>query len=194
MSKSSSDVTRLLRDVRAGRAGAVDELTSLVYRELHRLAHLHMRKESSGHTLQTTALLHEAFVKLVDADVDWQDRVHFYSTASRLMRRILVDNARAKRARKRGGASDPLPLDETIIGDGDVRWDIVDLHLALERLAAIEPRQVEALELRFFAGMSNEQVARALGMAVSTARAEMRRARAWLRWQLSSDTSDEASD
>jgi len=153
-----------------------------------------MRKESSGHTLQTTALLHEAFVKLVDADVDWQDRVHFYSTASRLMRRILVDNARAKRARKRGGASDPLPLDETIIGDGDVRWDIVDLHLALERLAAIEPRQVEALELRFFAGMSNEQVARALGMAVSTARAEMRRARAWLRWQLSSDTSDEASD
>ena len=189
MSEPESEVTQLLRDVGDGRAGAIDRLTSLVYQELRRLASVHMGKESPGHTLQTTALVHEAFSTLVDAEIDWQDRVHFYSTASRMMRRILVDHARARRARKRGGEGRPLPLEEEILPAEDGRWDVVDLDMALDRLAKLEPRQVQALELRYFAGLSNEEVAEALGIGLSTARADMRRARAWLRWQLSESSS-----
>ena len=193
MSKPEREVTQLLRQVRDGQAGAVDKLTALVYQELRRLAGVHMGRESSGHILQTTALVHEAFVTLVDTEVDWQDRVHFYSTASRMMRRILVDHARARRAQKRGGPAEPLPLEEGILAKAEGRWDVVDLDLALERLAKLEPRQVQALELRFFAGLSNEEVARALGIGLSTARAEMRRARAWLRWQLSDGSPTDSS-
>lgn len=184
MSEASPDLTRLLRAACSGEERALEELTPLVYEELHRLARVHMRKESAGHTLQTTALVHEAFVKLVRSEVDWQDRVHFFSLASRLMRHILVDHAKARRAQKRGGASDPLPLDEAIVGRTDRGWDLVDLALALDKLGTFEPRQVRALELRFFGGLTNEEVARALEVSVTTARSEMRLARAWLRREL----------
>jgi len=184
MSESPPDVTALLRAFGSGNAGALDELTPLVYQELRRLARRAMRKERRDQTLQTTALVHEAFVRLVDVKVDWQDRIHFFALASRMMRRILVDHAKARRAAKRGGSADPLPLDEDLVGRGDRGWDFIDLDRALERLAAIAPRQVQAVELRFFGGLNNEEVASALGVSVSTARADLRFARAWLRRQL----------
>jgi RNA polymerase sigma factor (TIGR02999 family) len=185
MNDSREQVTQLLVAWRGGDAEALETLTPLVYDELHRLARHHMRKEHAGHTLQTTALVHEAFARLVGAGVDWQDRVHFFSVASSMMRRILVDHARAQRSEKRGGGVPQLPLNDELVGHGDRGWDIVDLDLALDRLNRISPRQVRALELRFFGGLSNDEIGKALDISNSTARGDIRLAKAWIRRELS---------
>lgn len=185
MSEQTNEVTRLLHAWRGGDDQALEALTPLVYDELHRLAHLHMKKERDGHTLQTTALVHEAYARLVKAGVDWQDRVHFYSVASKAMRRILVDHAKALRANKRGGDQVHLPINEELVGE-EQSWDLVDLDHALSRLEQLAPRQVRAIELRFFAGLTNEEVAQALDISTSTARGDIRLAKAWIHRELSS--------
>lgn len=185
---SSDDITTLLVALRSGRREALQELTPIVYDELRGLARRHMRKESGGHLLQTTALVHEAYVRLVGAELPWQDRVHFFSVASTTMRRVLVDHARAQRRDKRGGGAGHLPLDEELVGGSAAGWDIVDLDLALAKLEKLAPRQVRALELRYFGGLTHAEAARALEISETTVRRDIRLAQSWLRREMSAGT------
>ena len=180
-----NEVTRLLGAWRRGDAGALEQLTPLVYRELHRLARSAMRGERPGHTLQTTALVHEAFIGLADAAVDWVDRAHFYAIAARQMRRILVNHGEAHRAAKRGGGRPHLPLDDALDVIGTPSAEISDLDDALRRLEAFDARKAQALELHYFGGLTYDEIAAVLGLSASTVDTELRFAKAWLRTQLS---------
>lgn len=186
MPEPLNDVTRLLGAWRAGDEQALAELTPLVYRELHRLARSAMRGERPGHTLQTTALVHEAFIGLADAKVDWVDRAHFYAIAARQMRRILVNHGEAHRAAKRGGGQAHASLDEALDVVGTPSAEISDLDDALRRLEAIDPRKAQALELHYFGGLTYEEIAAVLKVSASTVDTELRFAKAWLRTQLAS--------
>lgn len=177
-------VTQLLTAWRNGDEAALHALTPLVYRELQRLARSAMRGERAGHTLQTTALVHEAFIALADARVDWVDRAHFYALAARQMRRVLVNHGEAHRAAKRGGGAVPLPLDEALNVIGSASAEISDLDDALRRLEAFDERKAQVLELHYFGGLSYEEMAAALGLSSSTIDTELRFAKAWLRQQL----------
>jgi RNA polymerase sigma factor (TIGR02999 family) len=151
----------------------------LVYEELRRLARGAMRGEGPGHVLQTTAIVHEAYVRLVDAEIAFNDRVHFYSVAVRMMRRIPVDHARAARAEKRGGGA-AVTLSEDLAVREIPIWDYLDLDRALDKLAEQDPRKAKAIELSYFAGLKSEEIGVALGVAPATVRGDLRLARAWL--------------
>jgi RNA polymerase sigma factor (TIGR02999 family) len=174
-------VTRLLLAWSGGDAGARDALLPLVYHELRRVARQHLRHERPGHTLQPTALVHEAYMKLVDLRrLRWQGRAHFFAVAARLMRRILVDHARGRAAAKRGGGRRMIALQGLGEASPEPELDVVALDEALARLAALDPRQERIVELRFFAGLDVEETARVLGISPATVKREWRTAKAWL--------------
>ncbi len=156
-----------------------------VYDELRRVARRHMRRESPGHTLQTTAIVHEAFLRLADAGVSWNDRDHFFAVAATQMRRILVDHARARIRSKRGGGARPLPLDEALAAAATPNEDLLAVDDALDRLSLHDARKGRVVELHFFGGLGYEEIARILGVSLSTVRLDMRFAKAWLRKELS---------
>lgn len=182
----SEQITQLLRDWGDGRIEAFDDLLPLVYAELHAKAARYLRNERAGHTLQTTALINEAYLKLVGLNrIDWQSRNHFYAIASTAMRRILVDHAREKKRRKRGGDAYDLALDEAFgVASREKPIDVVELDEALERLARLDKRQAQVVELRYFAGMTNDETAEILGVSNATVRLDWTMAKAWLRREL----------
>jgi RNA polymerase sigma factor (TIGR02999 family) len=182
----SHDVTRLLDDLSDGRRQAFDELLPLVYAELRRRAANQLRRERRNHTLQPTALVNEAFLKLVDQrSVRWQNRVHFLSVASQAMRRILLDHARTHRRVKRGGAPAQVTLDEALMSEDSRSIDLLALDEALERLSALDERQARVVELRFFGGLSVEEAAEVLSLSPATVKREWSMAKAWLHAELS---------
>ena len=201
-----SPVTRLLVQWSGGNDAALGELTALLYRELRSLAQRHLRRERPNHTIQRTALVHEAFVRLVSQQsVDWRNRAHFFALASTVMRRILVDHARARLASKRGGGTPVLSLDDLTAppdesdllapsaveyisdqGDeGDSDEDLAAIDEALTRLAAIDNRQVQIVQMRYFGGLTIEETAQALEISDATVKREWAVARAWLKRELS---------
>jgi RNA polymerase sigma factor (TIGR02999 family) len=174
-------ITQLLREMRAGDGLAVERLYPLIYERLHQLAHLALRHENTGHTLATTDLVHEAYLRLVDQTrVEWQDRGHFFAIASRAMRRILVDYARRHVTAKRGGAQRPVTLDESAMTVDDRADTVVLLNDALTRLAAVDERQAKVVELRFFGGLTEAEAAEVLGITARTVRRDWVDAKAWL--------------
>ena len=174
-------VTELLRAWGNGDDDALEQLTPLVEAELRRLARGYMRRERRDHTLQTTALVNEAFLRLTDArSVRWQDRAHFLAISARLMRRILVDHARTRRYAKRGGGAAKVSLDEALVVTSDPRPDLVALDDALQALAAVDSRKGQVVEMRFFGGLSVEETAEALGVSPQTVMRDWRLAKVWL--------------
>lgn len=189
MDPSPEDVTQLLVAWSNGDRGARDELMSVVYHELHRLAHQYMKRELPGHTLQTSALVNEAFLKLIDQrNVNWQNRAHFFGIAAQTMRRILVDYARSRRTAKRGGGRYELSLDESIVS-AERTEELVTLDEALQELAKIDLRKSQVVELKFFAGLSIEEAAEALGISPGTVMRDWTLAKAWLRREISTKKS-----
>ncbi len=185
--RSKPDITQLLLAWRAGEQGALDDLMPLVLNELRRIARNFMRRQSPDHTLQTTALVNEAFLRLVDSNrVNWQDRNHFFAMSARLMRRILVDFARKKNSLKRGGDKVLVTLDDRAEIAIEKQTDLVALDEALSRLAAMSPRQSQIVELRYFAGLTEEQIAETLEISARTVRRDWNMARAWLFRELKS--------
>jgi RNA polymerase sigma factor (TIGR02999 family) len=183
---ATHDVTQLLIEWANGNRQALDELTPLVYRELRQLAASCLRKERDGHTLQPTALVHEAYLRLVNQKTpNWQSRSHFFGIAARLMRQILVDHARKRQTLKRGVRN--VSLDEA--GDFPREWsqDLVALDDGLNALEKLDPRKCKAIELRYFAGLSMEEIASALDLSAVTVRRDMRMAEAWLQHQIRSE-------
>jgi RNA polymerase sigma factor (TIGR02999 family) len=177
----SEPVTVLLKQWREGDSAALELLTPIVYDELRRLAASYLRKEREGHTLQPTALLHEAYVKLANQpSQDWQSRAHFFGVAANLMRQILVDHARGKSREKRGGGAANLPINEAIDSLEERPEILVNLDDALNELAKFDERKAKVIEMRFFAGMSVEETAEALSISVATVGREQRMAEAWL--------------
>jgi RNA polymerase sigma-70 factor (ECF subfamily) len=172
-------VTVYLRAWQAGDAAAFDRLIDIVHAELHRLARARMGGERSGHTLSPTALVSEAFLRLVGANVDWQDRAHFFAVAARTMRQILVDHARAKAAQKRGGRARVVTFDEQAIASGRPE-ELIALDHALAALALIDERKARAIELRYFAGMEHKEIAAALQVHVNTVARDLRLGEAWI--------------
>lgn len=186
LSMDSGDVTQLLVDYSNGKREALDVLTPLVYGELRNLAARYLRRERSDHTLQSTALVHEAYLRLIDQNqVRWQNRAHFFGVAAQMIRRILVDHARTKHAQKRGGNAQKLSLDEAIGLPEQRDLDIIALDDALKLLAELDAQQSKVIELRFFGGLSIEETAEALGISPATVKREWVTARAWLLRQLS---------
>jgi len=178
---SSQEITQLLLAWSDGDQAALEKLTPLVYAELRRLAKGYMLGERPGHTLQTTALINEAYLRLIDwKNVRWQGRAHFFGVAAQLMRRILVDFARARHYAKRGGAAQQVSLDEAITIHEDRGAELIALDEALERLAEIDPRKSQIVELRFFGGLSAKETAEALQVSLRTVEREWNSARAWL--------------
>ena len=183
----SDGLTEILRNWSAEKSGAGgDALFALVYDELRRQAHRFLQKERAGHTLQTTALVHEAYLKLVNQKNDsWESRSHFFAIAATLMRRILIDHAKQKHRAKRGGASDDLPIENALtIAVNDTSFDLIELDEALNRLAEREEYLVRVVELRFFSGLDVPETARVLGVSESTVKRDWAMAKAWLRREL----------
>lgn len=183
------EITALLRAWNGGDAAALEKLTPLVYQELRRLAHRHLARERGGHSLQTSALVNEAYLRLVDArQVSWQDRAHFFSVSARLMRQILVDFARQRASLKRGGAVSLIALEDTPKQGLDIAHtrsaELVALDDALNVLATLHERQSQIVELRFFGGLSEVEIAEVLHVSERTVRSDWRIARAWLQREL----------
>ena len=182
---SPKEITRLLVAWGDGDEAALNELTPLVHDELHRLAHHYMGGEHAGHTLQTTALVNEAYVRLIDwKNVRWQSRAHFFGVSAQLMRRILVDFARARGYLKRGGGAQPVSLDEAALVSEDKGTDLVALDEAMEILAKLNARQSKVVELRFFGGLSIDETAEVLKVSSGTVERDWSLARAWLHREL----------
>ena len=174
-----ANFTQLLTDWRSGQPQALERLTPLVYDELRRLAKNHMRSERGSHTLQATAVVHEAFLRLIQANVPLQDRTHFFAMASRLMRRVLVDHAKSRsRLKRNSGEQSVLP---------NLAVDVLALDDALESLAQLEPRLAQVIELHYFGGLTYEQIAEAVGASTATVHRDIRLARAWLLEEMRSD-------
>ena len=187
MEPSPQHLTQLLIAWSGGDQSARDELIPLVYEHLRRLAHQYMRSERAAHTLQTSALLNEAYVRLVDQkDIQWRDRAHFFGIAARLMRQVLVDYARSRNYAKRGGNLYHVPLDEALIVSKERAAEVVALDDALKALAEIDSRQSEIVELRFFGGLSIEETAEVLAVSPGTVMREWTMAKAWLRKAITS--------
>jgi RNA polymerase sigma factor (TIGR02999 family) len=181
----ATGITELLLECRGGKRDALDRLFPRIYSELQRIAHGQLQREREGHTLVTTALVHEAYMKLVDITrVEWRDRVHFLSMAARAMRRILIDYARQKNAVRRGGGVRPVTLDEALVVADLQTESLVALDDALEKLGTLNPRLVRVVECRFFGGMTEEETAQALGVTARTIRSDWVKARGWLRQAL----------
>jgi len=192
MPTDTTDITGLLKAWGRGDSAAIDRLTPLIYAELYRLASRYMRRERPGHTLQATALVNEAFVRLVDTrTVDWQDRAHFFAVAARMMRRILVDAARARVSWKRGGRaehvdhSSAINLDHLPATSADVRAQLCALDDALTTLSQIDPRRAQVVELRYFGGLTVEETGQVLRISPQSVMRDWKLARAWLAGQLS---------
>jgi RNA polymerase sigma factor (TIGR02999 family) len=176
-------ITRMLREWNGGKRDVINDLMPLVYDELHRQAKRYLRRERQNHTLQTTALIHEAYLKLVDQrNVEWESRTHFYAIAAQAMRRILVDHARTQKREKRGGDNVALPLDDAlqIAGKDANTVDLIALDEALTKLALRDERQARVVELRYFADLSLEETAAALGVSRATTAADWSMAKSWL--------------
>jgi RNA polymerase sigma-70 factor (ECF subfamily) len=181
----TQDVTALLRAWTGGDEKALDRLLPVLYEELHRTARAYMRRERSGHTLQTTALVNEVFLRLVDMhQVQYRDRVHFLTLAAQLMRRILVDHARRRGYRKRGGGERPVPLDELAIASPGCGSHFVEVDDALNALAKRDARKAKVVEMRFFGGLSVEETATALKVSTQTVLRDWSLAKAWLRREM----------
>jgi RNA polymerase sigma factor (TIGR02999 family) len=179
--RTTEQITQLLAGWAHGNPAALDELTPIVYNELHRIAHRYMRRERPGHTLQTSALINEAYIRLIDQrEARWQNRAHFFAIAAKLMRRILVDRARARGYAKRGANPLQVSLDEGMAVSGKKEPDLVALDDALKDLEAMDPRKSRIVEMRFFGGLSLEETAEALAISIPTVEREWRAARAWL--------------
>jgi RNA polymerase sigma factor (TIGR02999 family) len=180
------DITGLLQKWNGGKLSAIDELAPLVYAELRKLAHRQLRRERVGHTLQSSDLVHEAYLRLVDQkNANWQDRAHFCAVSGRIIRRILVDYARARRRDKRGGGAQTMVLDEALCVPEQRGLDIIALDDALNGLAKLDPLQSQVVELRFFTGLSIDETAAALGLSKATVNRYWVTARAWLLRELS---------
>ncbi|MGH7701170.1 MAG: sigma-70 family RNA polymerase sigma factor [Gemmatimonadales bacterium] len=186
------EVSGLLLAWRSGDRAALDRLMPLVYDELHAIAARHLRGEGSGHTLQTTALIHEAYLRLIGADVRWEGRVHFFAVAARIMRRILVDHARARGRAKRGGGVRPVSLEDGLTVVPEPSADIIALDEALQRLSAFDERKGRAVELHYFGGLTYEETAVALNVSPATVDRELRLAKAWLYRELGAKGGDGA--
>jgi RNA polymerase sigma factor (TIGR02999 family) len=181
-------ITQLLVDWRNGDATALEQLIPFVHDELRRVARRHMAHERAGHTLQATALVNEAYVRLIDIrQVNWQDRAHFFAMSSRLMRRILVDFARSKGYQKRGGGAQKVSLDEALIVSQETPHNLVAIDDALTALAAVDARKAQVVEMRFFGGLSVEETAEALKVSVDTVMRDWKLAKAWLLRELKED-------
>lgn len=179
------EVSQLLAEWSGGDRAALDKLMPLIHEELRRLAHRHLRQERAGHTLQTSALVNEVYLRLVEERaMRWQDRAHFFAVAAQLMRLILVDYARARRYAKRGGGARHLPLDEAVTVAATRSADLIALDDALHGLAAFDARKSRVAELRFFGGLSVEETAEVLGVSAVTVMREWRLAKAWLHREL----------
>jgi RNA polymerase sigma-70 factor, ECF subfamily len=190
---SPKDVSILLLAWSNGDETALEKLVPLVYEELHRLAHRYISRERPGNTLQTTALAHEAYLRLVDAQgVQWHNRAHFFAVAAQTMRRILVDLARARHNLKHGGGARQVSLDEVLVASPVRGVDMLALDEALERLAALNPRQSQVVELRYFGGLTNEEVAEVIKISPRTVRSDWSLARAWLYRELRPGVDDDA--
>ena len=177
-------VTRLLKEWGSGNKEALDELMPVVYQQLRKLASICLRSERPDHTLRATALVHEAYIRLVDADVAWQDRVHFFAVSARLLRRILVDHAKGSKRKKRGGGAETLSLDEAVMIGPQTGGGIVELDAALQRLAVLDQRKSEIIELLCFGGLTYDEAAAALKISPATVHRELKMAKAWLHREL----------
>jgi RNA polymerase sigma-70 factor, ECF subfamily len=185
---SANEVTQLLIEWGNGNQAALEELMPLVYDELRRLAHRYMERERPGHTLQTTALVNEAYLRLIDQrNVHWHNRAHFFGISAQLMRRILVDHARRHGYAKRGGGARPISLDEAALATQERAADIVALDEALTSLAAIDERKSRVVELRYFGGLTLEETAEVLKVSPITVRRDWNMAKAWLRREINPD-------
>ena len=186
MMRSRSNVTALVADLCGGNARAADGLLPLVYDELHELANGYLRQERPGHTLQPTALVHEAYLRLVDQDrVDWNGKTHFKAVAAQAMRRALIDHARARRREKRGGKWRQVTLHDAFQLGGAQPLDILAFAETLERMRDLDPRQAEVVELRVFGGLAREEIARILDVSTRTVERDWKMGQAWLRRELS---------
>ncbi len=180
------EITHLLREWRAGSAGALDALTPYIYEQLRSIAAAYLRRERPGHTLQPTALVHETYLKLAANDrPDWENRAHFYGIAARLMRQILVDHARKHLSAKRGQALRRIPLTETVAFANSHAAEFIALNVALDKLSEISDRKARVVELRYFGGLSVDECASLLGVSSMTAHRDLRFAEAWLFHELS---------
>lgn len=182
----SEDLTHILEEWQSGDSSALDRLLPVVYEQLRQIAERHLRRERGDHTLQPTALVHEAFLKLIGQRVSWQNRAHFFAVSAEIMRRILVDHARKKQADKRGGSAPTISLDERIDWSDERDVNLVALDDALQELATVDPQQSKVVELRFFGGLSVEETAEVMNISTSTVKREWRMARAWLLSELES--------
>lgn len=191
MTPGSNEITQLLLAWSKGDRGALDRLFPLVYAELRRIAKSYMRKERAGRTLQTTALIHEAYLRLIDAgQIEWRNRAHFFGVAARAMRQILVEMARERGCQKRGGGERRVSLDEAMVIGAGLDEDLVALDEALGALAQLDARKAQVVEMRFFGGLTEEEIAAALDVSPETVRRDWRLARSWLRRKLSEGQND----
>lgn len=192
---SKVEVTQLLKAWGTGDDKALDRLTPVVQQELHRLAHRCMSRERPGHTLQTTALVNEVYLRLVDVNaVEWQDRAHFFAISARMMRRILTDFARSRNYQKRGAGAVQVSFDEALVVTPEKDGDIMALDEALTEFAVLYPRQSQVVELRFFGGLEVKETAEALKISPETVKRDWRFAKAWLRRALSDETIGNANE
>ena len=193
VSPSGDDITQLLRAWGDGNQAALDRLMPLVYAQLRQAAHRYMARERRGHTLQTTALVNEVYVRLAKArEMRWQDRVHFFALSAQMMRRILTDHARARQYAKRGGGAQVVSLDEAPEVSPKPRADLVALDDALKRLAAVDERKSRVVELRYFGGLSVEETGEVLKVSPETVMRDWKLAKAWLLRELSGEQGDES--
>jgi|SRR5579863_406770 len=182
---SPEAVTALLQQWSDGNKDALDQLMPVVYGQLRKLAAHSLKGERPGHTLRATELVHEAYLKLIDSDISWQNRVHFYAVAAKMLRHIIVDHARANRREKRGGGAEKIPLDEAILVNPGASTDLVELDEALKRLALQDERKSQIVELTFFGGMTHDEIGTVLNTSSKTVQRELRVAKAWLHRELS---------
>lgn len=188
MTPATQDVTDLLSQLVAGNQEALPKLIPLVYEELHRLAVGYMRRERADHTLQATALVNEAYLRLVQQPCpNWRTRAHFLGVAAQIMRHILVDHARGRGCNKRGGGKGPVVLEEDLVSAPDRSLDLLKLDASLKRLAKLDPRQAKVVELRFFGGLTVEEAANVLGVSPKTLKRDWSMAKAWLHGDLKQD-------
>ena len=187
------ELTQLLIDWSNGSQDALEQLYPLVYEELRRLAHRYMSRERPGHTLQTTAVVHEAYLRLIDQKhVQWQNRAHFFAIAARMMRRILITHAQSHAYAKRGGGTLKVSLDEAAVLSQERAGELLALDDALGSLTALDPRRSQVVELRFFGGLSNEEIAEVLKISPNTVTRDWNVAKAWLYREMSKEQADEA--
>lgn len=188
MPEKSPEISVILKDWSGGSRASADALLALVYDELRKIAARYLRKEKSGHTLQPTALVHEAYMKLIDiSDINWQDRAHFFAVSANVMRRILVDHARAKLAEKRGGDSQRIALEDAVSLSSETNVDLLAVDEALKELAVLDEQQARIVELRFFGGLTIEETAHVAGVSPATVKREWAMAKAWLHRKLTTE-------